>query len=406
MALTDVEVRTAKAVAKPMKLFDGGGLHLRIDPKGSKLWRLAYRFCGKEQTLSFGPYPTVSLKEARAKRDAAKALLAEGIDPGQHRKIEKLTKAVSNATTFKAVADEHVEKLKREGRAPATVGKTEWLLSLALPKLGDRPISELTAAEVLAVLKPIETRGNLESAKRLRATIGAVCRFAIATARATNDPTSALKGALLSPKVKHRPAITEPSALGELLRAIDGFTGQPATVAALKLLPHVFTRPGELRMAEWSEFDLDKAVWTVPAVRTKMRREHLVPLSTQALAILKALQPITGAGRLVFPGTRTVQRPISENTLNAALRRLGYAQDEVTSHGFRATASTLLNESGKFSPDAIERALAHQDPDPVRRAYARGAYWAERVEMAQWWSDHLDTLKAGGKVIEFPPKRA
>lgn len=398
MPLTDIEVRTAKPGPKPYKLSDGGWLFLLVNPTGSKLWRIAYRIDGKEKLLSLGAYPTVSLKEARAKRDEAKALISQGMDPSHQRRIEKLTRAISNATTFKLVADEYVDKQKREGRAVNTLNKIEWLLSLATPKIGDRPISELSPAEVLAVLKAVEARGNYETAKRLRATIGAVCRFAIATARASNDPTSALKGALLSPKVKHRPAITDPAALGELLRAIDGFSGQPATVAALRLLPHVFTRPGELRMAEWSEFDLDKAIWTVPARRTKMRREHLVPLSRQALDILEALRPITGEGKLVFPGTRTVQRPISENTLNAALRRLGYTTDEVTSHGFRATASTLLNESGKFSPDAIERALAHQDADAVRRAYARGAYWAERVRMAQWWSDYLDELKAAATM--------
>jgi integrase len=399
MPLTDIEVRTAKAVTTPKKLFDGGGLYLRIDPKGSKLWRMAYRFDGKERTLSFGGYPGVSLRDARARRDEAKALLADAVDPGQQRKLEKLAKAVSNATTFKGLADEYIDKLRREGRASATLGKVTWLLSLATPGLGERPIADIKPQELLAVLKPIETRGNLETAKRLRATIGAVFRFAIATARAETDPTSALKGALMSPRVKHRPAITDPAVLGGLLRAIDGFSGQPSTVAALKLLPLVFSRPGELRMAEWSEFDIHKAVWTIPASRTKMRREHHVPLSRQALAILEALRPITGEGRLLFPGTRTIVRAISENTLNAALRRMGYSQDEVTSHGFRATASTLLNESGKFSSDAIERALAHQDPDQVRRAYARGVYWAERVEMAQWWADFLDTLKEGGKVI-------
>ena len=398
MPLTDIEVRAAKTATTPKKLFDGGGLYLRIDPKGSKLWRMAYRFEGKERTLSFGAYPEVSLKDARTRRDEARALLAGAVDPGQQRKLEKLARAVSNATTFKGLADEYIDKLKRDGRAPATLEKVSWLLSFATPGLGERPIADIKASEVLAVLKPIETRGNLETARRLRATIGSVFRFAIATARAEADPTAFLKGALTSPKVKHRPAITDPVALGGLLRAIDGFSGQPSTVAALKLLPLVFSRPGELRMAEWSEFDIDKAIWTIPASRTKMRREHHVPLSRQALAILQALRPITGGGRLLFPGTRSPARAISENTLNAALRRLGYSQEEVTSHGFRATASTLLNESGKFSSDSIERALAHQDTDEVRRAYARGVYWAERVEMAQWWADFLDSLKEGGKA--------
>lgn len=413
MPLTDLEIRTTKASEKPKKLFDGGGLHLRIDTKGTKLWRLAYRYEGKERTLSFGPYPDVPLKDARAKRDEAKALLAQGIDPGQQRKIEKLTRAVSNATTFKGLADEYVDKQRRQDRAPATISKIEWLISLAA-KLNDRPIADIQSSEVLAVLKTVEKSGHFETAKRLRATIGSVFRYAIATGRASNDPTFALRGALIAPKVTHRPAITDHAELGKLLRTIDGFKGQPATIAALKLMAYLFPRPGELRFAAWSEFDLEKATWTIPAARTKMRREHVVPLPRQALAILKELQSVTGGGRLAFPGygisggvgRKVEQRPLSENTLNGALRRMGYTQDEVTAHGFRATASTLLNESGKFSADAIERALAHQDPDPVRRAYARGTYWNERVEMAQWWADFLDTLKAGGKVIELAKKRS
>ncbi|MGO9945164.1 MAG: tyrosine-type recombinase/integrase [Rhodoblastus sp.] len=301
------------------------------------------------------------------------------------------------------MSSDYQDKLKREGKAPATLDKLEWLLSLVLPKMGARPIGEITAAEVLSILKPVEKRGNLETAKRLRGTIGQVFRYAIATARAETDPTVALRGALVAPKAKHRAAITDPVKLGAFLRAVDAFDGQPETIAALKLLPLVFTRPGELRLAEWSEFDLEKAIWTIPAVRTKMRREHQVPLPRQALALLTNLKEVTGGGRLAFPGIRSVERPISENTLNASMRRMGFKQDEVSAHGFRATASTLLNESGKFSADAIERALAHQDPDPVRRAYARGAFWTERIEMAQWWADHLDMLKSGGQIINLRP---
>jgi integrase len=253
--------------------------------------------------------------------------------------------------------------------------------------------------EVLAVLRKAEARDKLETARRLRATIGEVFRYAIATARATNDPTFALRGALIAPKVKNRAAITDAKELGGLLRAIEAFEGQPTTVAALKLMAILFPRPGELRLAEWREFDLANALWTIPASRAKMRREHRVPLPRQALAILEGLKPYTGHGALVLPGLRTATRPISENTMNAALRRMGYSQDDMTSHGFRAAASTLLNESGKFSPDAIERALAHQDADAVRRAYARGEHWQERVTMGQWWADHLDALRDGAKVI-------
>lgn len=401
MPLTDARIKAAKAGEKPFKLPDGGWLFLIVNPSGSKLWRMAYRFEGKEKSLSFGPYPEISLKEARDKRDEAKTQLRAGVDPNQQRKRDKLATAISNATTFRGLAAEYQDRLKCEGKAPATLAKIAWLLSLVLPKIGDRPIAQISSPELLAVLKPIEARGHLETAKRLRATIGSVIRFAIATGRAENDPTGALKGALMAPKTKHRAAITDPIALGAFLRAVDAFKGQPETVLALRLLPLVFTRPGELRQSEWSEFDLKKAVWTIPAIRTKMRREHEVPLSRQALAVLAELQVISGDGRLLFPGIRSVERPISENTLNAAMRRMGYSQEEVCSHGFRATASTLLNESGKFSPDAIERALAHQDPNAVRRAYARGAFWQERVEMCQWWADYLDMLKLGGDVIKL-----
>jgi integrase len=406
MPLTELEIKNAKPREKPYKLTDGGWLFLLVNPNGSKLWRLSYRFDSKQKLLALGTYPGIGLKVARTKRDEAGAMLADGIDPGEQRRLTKLTRETQTATTFKLVAAEYRDKLKREGRAPATLDKLDWLLALVEPKLGGRPISEITSPEVLAALKPVEARGNLETARRLLSTLGSVFRYAIATARATNDPTVALKGALVAPKAKHRAAITDPLALGTFLRVLDGFDGQPETLAALRLLPLVFTRPGELRLAEWVEFDLENSIWTIPAIRTKMRREHQVPLSRQALAILTGLLTITGTRRLVFPGLRTADRPISENTMNAALRRLGYAQDQVTAHGFRATASTLLNESGRFSADAIERALAHQDPDPVRRAYARGAFWKERVEMVQWWADYLDRLKAGEEIVNLRQAQA
>ncbi len=401
MALTDVAIRTAKPTNALQKISDGEGLQLWIQPNGSKLWRMAYRFAGKQKSLAFGTYPTVSLADARKRRDEAKALLASGIDPSQQKRLDKVTKAISHATTFRVVADEYLDKQKREGRSESTLAKNRYLLEQAFPALGERPIAEIKAAEVLAILKHLERRGTLETAKRVRATIGAVIRYAIATARAESDPTTALAGAIVAPKVKHRAAILDPVALGAFLRAVDQFDGQPTTVAALRLLPMVFTRPGELRMAEWREFDLEAARWVIPAKRTKMRREHEVPLATQAIAILKDLHALTGKGRLVFSGLRTVERPISENTLNASMRRMGYSNETVTAHGFRATASTLLNQSGKFSPDAIERALAHQDPDSVRRAYNRGAYWNDRVDMAQWWADYLEQLRKGADVLEF-----
>lgn len=401
MALTDVAIRALKPMEKLQKVSDSEGLQLWVQPNGSKLWRMAYRIHGMQKSLSFGAYPETSLADARKRRDEAKALLASGIDPSQQKRIDKLTKAISNATTFRAVAEEYLDKQKREGRSESTITKNRYLLEQAFPAIGGRPVAEIKPPEVVAILKHLERRGTLETAKRVRAIIGAVIRYAIATTRAEIDPTTALAGAIVAPRVKHRAAILDPVELGAFLRAVDAFDGQPTTKAALRLLPMVFTRPGELRMAEWREFDLAEARWVIPASRTKMRREHEVPLARQAVEILREIHALTGKGRLVFPGLRTVQRPISENTLNASMRRMGYSNETVTAHGFRATASTLLNQSGKFSPDAIERALALQDPDAVRRVYNRGAYWQERVTMAQWWSDYLDTLQKGGEVVEF-----
>lgn len=350
MALTDLAIRSAKPTNALQKISDGEGLQLWVQPNGSKLWRMAYRFAGKQKTLAIGTYPAIGLSDARKKRDEAKAQLANGIDPAQQKKLDKVAKAISTATTFRVIAEEYLDKQRREGRSETTIVKNRYLLERAFSAIGERPIAEIKAAEVLAILKHLEKRGTLETAKRVRATIGAVIRYAIATARAESDPTTALAGAVIVPKVKHRAAILDPAELGAFLRAVDQFDGQPTTVAALRLLPMVFTRPGELRMAEWREFDLANARWVIPAKRTKMRREHEVPLATQAVAILKDLHALTGKGRLVFPGLRTVERPISENTLNASLRRMGYPNDTVTAHGFRATASTLLNQSGKFSP--------------------------------------------------------
>lgn len=400
MPLSDVAVRAAKPQPKPVKLSDGGGLQLLVTPTGGKLWRLAYRFDGKQKQLALGAYPAVGLADARKARDAAKATLAAGFDPSEKAKVDRAARKVASANTFGAIADELIAKMERERKAVRTIAKVTWLLGIARPDLGQRPIADITAAEVLRVLKAVDDRGNHETAKRLRATIGGVFRYAIATTRAENDPTYALKGALTAPTVTHRAAITDPKALGALLRAIESFDGQPTTRAALRLMPILFPRPGELRMAEWGEFDLEKAEWTIPTSRMKMRRPHRSPLPRQAIEILRELHAITGRGKLPFHSVRTVLRPISENTLNAALRRLGYAKDEVTAHGFRATASTLLNESGLWHADAIERQLAHIEADDVRRAYLRGEHWDERVRMMQWWADRLDELaseREGGR---------
>jgi integrase len=398
--LTDTRVRSAKPGKRPAKLSDSGGLHLLIQPTGSKLWRLAYRFAGKQKTLAVGIYPTVTLQEAREQREAAKRLLAKGTDPSAQRRLDKQTAATGN--TFKSIADEVLGKLEKEGRAPKTMDKLRWLLSFAYPSIGDRRVAEITAPELLSVLRKVEVRGRYETARRLRSTCGMVFRYAIATGRAERDPSADLRGALTSPKTNHRSAIVDPTGIGALLRAIDGFDGQPTTRAALRLAPLAFVRPGELRHAEWAEIDLQAAEWRIPAEKMKMRRPHRVPLSRQALAIIRELQNISGNGRWLFPSVRTVTRPISENTLNAALRRLGYGPEQMTTHGFRAMASTRLNEIGRWNPDAIERQLAHQEADDVRRAYIHAAeYWPERVKMMQSWADYLDKLREGGKVLSL-----
>src|SRR6476660_4235211 len=395
--LNDTRVRNAKRADRPIKLSDRGGLHVLIQPTGSKLWRLAYRFAGKQKTLAIGVYPTVSLEEARRHRDEAKKLFARSIDPSVQRKADK--HAVKEGT-FRVVAEEVIAKMEREGRAQATLRKKRWLLDFAFRAFGDRPIAAITARELLALLREIEGRGLYETAKRLRSTCGMVFRYAIATGRAERDPSLDLRGALTSPLVNHRATVVDPVAIGALLRAIDGFDGQPTTHAALRLAPYVFVRPGELRQAEWREFDLDGAVWSISAEKMKMRRPHRVPLARQPLAILRELQEITGNGRWLFPSVRTFTRPISENTLNAALRRLGYSSEEMCIHGFRSMASTRLNEMGRWNSDAIERQLAHQEASSVRRAYTHGAeFWTERVQMMQAWAAYLDGLKEGGKVV-------
>ena len=394
MPLNDIAIRAAKPGPKPVKLSDEKGLFLLVQPSGGKLWRLKYRIAGKEKKLGLGRYPDVALKEARERCADARKLIAAGIDPSEQKRIERLDATLKAATTFKAVADEYIAKCEREGRADVTVGKARWLLSLLEPTLGSRPVDEISPAELLAALKKVEARGHLETARRMRSLASRVFRYAVSTARAAADPAAALRGALVTPKATHHAAILDSKGVGALLRAIDGYDGQPMTLLALRLAPHVFVRPGELRQAEWSEIDLEAKVWKIAASKMKMRQPHMVPLSRQAIDILREAQALTGRHRYVFASLYPGTRPMSENTINAALRRLGYSGDEMTAHGFRAMASTLLNESGKWNPDAIERALAHKATDGVRGAYHRGAHWAERVNMAQWWSDHLGELAA------------
>jgi integrase len=403
--LSDLRIRQSKPQERDQKLSDFNGLYLLVRPSGSKLWRFDYRFGGKQKTLALGAYPTVTLADARDRRDAARKLVANGTDPGLQRRLEKIA-AAAGGNTFRDVAEELLAKQTREGRSDTTVKKNRWLLEPAFATFGDRPVGEVTAPELLHACRKFEQRGRYESARRLRTVAGIVFRYVIATGRASRDISLDLRGALTAPKIRHRPAFTDPKEVGALLRAIDGYSGQPTTRMALQLAALMFVRPGELRRARWCEIDFDQAVWNIPAETMKMKLAHRVPLAAQALAILRELHKITGQGEFLFPAITSVRRPMSENTLNAALRRLGYSKDEVTAHGFRTTASTLLNEMGRWSADAIERQLAHQEENDVRRAYMHAAeFWAERVEMMQTWADYLDQLRSGAKIVSFNATR-
>jgi integrase len=388
MALSDTRIRSANPKRKLYKLSDGGGLQLWVWPDGAKRWRLAYRFNARQKLLALGVYPQIGLKGARDARDAARRTLAGGLDPCVAKQINRAAKAISAANTFDAIAQELVAKKRKEGRAEATISKVEWLLGMAGSEIGTRPIAELKAPDILVPLRKAESRGRHETARRMRAVIGEVFRYAVATGRAENDPTGGLKGALTTPTVQHRAAIIEPKAFGALLRAIPEYQGAPETAAALKLLPLMLVRPGELRQAEWPEFDFESAIWSIPASRMKMRRPHRVPLSPQAIAILRELHRLTGKGTYIFPSIRSTARPMSENTINAALRRLGFTKDEMTGHGFRSSGSSILNESGLWNPDAIERQLAHVDSDSIRRAY-----W--RQQHPSWTSSDIRCLARG-----------
>ncbi|MFZ1662891.1 MAG: integrase arm-type DNA-binding domain-containing protein [Paracoccaceae bacterium] len=395
MPLSDAAIRNLKPREKPYKVSDFDGLFLLVKPTGSRLWHFKYRLDGKEKLLSIGPYPEISLAEARVARDVARALVAKSQDPSAAKQDHKREERERRGLTFETQAQAYFEKTQKEGRAESTLDKTQWLLDMAVADFGRKPMSEITSPMVLRCLRKVEAKGNYETAKRLRAKISAVFRYAVATGSATTDPTYALKDALIRPKPKPRAAITDPKALGALMRAIDGFHGQAVTRIALQLLALLTPRPGELRNAKWEEIDFEAAVWSIPAERMKMRRPHRVPLSAQALKLLGELKALTGATEYLLPSLISTKRVMSENTLNTALRRIGFGKDEMTSHGFRASFSTLANESGLWNPDAIERALAHLETNEVRRAYARGEHWDERVRMAEWWAGFLDELRAG-----------
>jgi integrase len=405
MSLTITQIKNAKPAEKAYKLFDGRGLHLEVAPSGGKWWRFKYRYEGKDKRISLGVYPDVSLEDARKRRDEARQTLAQGIDPSA---VRKAAKALENAKTetFEVIANEWHKKF-----SPAWTPKhsQKILTSLRIdvfPWLGTRPIKEIAAPELLTVIRRVESRGVLETAHRVLGYCGSVFRYAVATGRAERDPAGDLRGALPPVKVTHHPAITEPLLVGELLRAIDGYTGSFVVHSALRLLPYVFVRPGELRHAEWAEFDLDddNPVWRIPEGKMKMRRSHIVPLSHQAVAILKELHSLTGSGRYCFPSERTKTRPMSDNTLNAALRRLGYSRDEMTAHGWRTTASTILNEQG-WPADAIEMQLAHVQKNKVRAVYNQAQYLPERQRMMQAWAEYMDSLRSGGKVLLFNIRR-
>ena len=398
MPLTDTTIRNAKPATKPRKLSDGGGLHLLLHPNGGKYWRWAYRFNGKQKTLALGTYPAVSLKKARKRRDDGRELVADGIDPAAARKAKQAAEKAATTNTFEAVAREwHAKQLHtwssgHAGRVLRSIEKDIF------PWLGATPIAAIEPPMLLEALQRIEDRGALDTAHDVRSVCGRVFRYGIATGKAKRDPAADLKDALSPVKPVHHAAITTPVEVGALLRDLDGYQGNLVTRCALRLQPLLFVRPGELRHAEWLEFDLEAKEWRIPADKMKLDIAHIVPLSDQAVATLRQLHPLTGHGRYVFPSVRSADRPMSENTVNAALRRLGYAKDQMTGHGFRSIATTLLNEQ-EWSRDAIERQMAHAEGDSVRAAYNRAEHLPERRRMMQAWADYLDGLRAGADVV-------
>ena len=394
--LTDVAARNAKFSDKPYKISDSGGLYLLVKSTG-KYWRMNYRYAGKQKTFAIGVYPAVSpgccQKEARE-------LLGKDIDPSLNKAINKQIVRTAAENTFKAVALEwHAKTSKTWAESTATNIK-RYLEKDIFPWLGNRVIKDIAAPELLAVLRKIESRGAHEKAQRCREYAGRVFRYAIATGRAERDPSGDLRGALTPVKVKHHASITDPKAIGALLRSISGFTGSYITKCALQLAPLVFVRPGELRHAEWTEIDFDKPEWRIPGHKMKMKKPHIIPLSAQAVEILQSIHPLTGDGQYIFPSIRSGARPMSENTINAALRRMGYEKDEMTGYSFRSMASTLLHEHG-WPHEAIERQLAHAERNKVVAAYNYAEHLPKRKEMMRWWADYLDELAAGAKVVNF-----
>lgn len=395
MALTDIAARSAKPREKTYRISDANGLYLEISPTGGKWWRLKYRFGTKEKRLALGVYPEVSLKDAREKRAEARKLLANGVDPGEIKKAARTGHDECSENSFEVVAREWHTKFTPGWTASHAKTIIDRLTRDVFPALGARQIDKIKAPELLSALRRVEARGALETAHRIRTVCGQVFRYAIATGRAERDISADLKGALPPSIPSHLAAVTDPVKVAELLRAIDNYLGSSVVKGALQFASHTFVRPGELRLAEWTEFDLDGSTWNIPAARMKMKVAHLVPLSTQSLSILRELQAITGRRRFVFPCHRSKSRPMSNNAINAALRRMGYEKDEMTGHGFRAMARTILDEELQVRPDFIEHQLAHAVRDPLGRAYNRTSHLVERRKMMQVWSDYLDSLKAG-----------
>jgi integrase len=397
MPITDLAIRSAKATNKPQRLFDGGGMYLEVSTSGGKLWRFKYRFDGKEKKLSLGTYPDTSLADARGKRDAARKLLAAGTDPGEHRKEAAAEKAIRAINSFEAVTREWCIK-KEASWVPAYATRLLRRFERDIfPMLGKKPIAEIKPPALLAVIRKIEARGAIETAHRAMQDCGQVFRYAIATGRADRDITADLRGALEPVVVTHYAAVTNPAKVADLLRVLDGYQGSYIVKAAMSLAPLLFVRPGELRQALWSDIDLDAGEWRYTVTKTKT--EHLVPLAGQAVAILRELQALTGTGVYVFPGARSNGRPMSDNAVLAAMRRMGITGDEMTGHGFRAMARTILDEVLGFRPDFIEHQLAHAVRDANGRAYNRTSHLPERKKMMQAWADYLDKLKAGADVI-------
>ena len=392
MALTDRKIKALKGKAKSYKVSDFGGLYIAVTPNGSKLWRQKYRFQGKEGVLSHGPYPYVSLKEARDLRDEAKANLAKGLNPSLLKREANAQKLGETEHTFNKVADQFIHKSIKDGKSEATLKKLKWLLEDARADFGHMPIIDIKAPIILKTLRKREKLEHYETAHRMRSRIGGVFRFAVASGITDNDPTYALKDALIRPKVTHRAAIITEDGLKKLLTAFETYSGSPTTIIALKLLMQFACRPGELRQAHWDEFDVENRVWSIPPDRMKMRRPHQVPLPDRSLRFLEELRALTGWGELLFPAQTSSKKPMSENTLNQALRRMGFTPEQVTSHGFRSTFSTFANESGLWNPDAIETYCARLDRNVTRRSYNRSLYWDERVKIADWWAKKLEEL--------------